>query len=408
MNNEFKKVKNNSETRYVLETASAGSTSAGSVASVTGSVGKVQKRDNILAQEAGKEKEAPKPRNFVAKNAKMGGAGAHKDKKKAQKQGTAKHKKPYAESIDALKNKLNTLKEAFGRRDAYQRDQDNAEYGMNKHQSRAYRADGGGNDERHDLDPTDWYFVKDGKMFAVSVYPNQEQEARARGYSRTRDEAKAKASEQGVVEGSGYDGSEPLDLSTNPSVNDVFKRALYIYDYEGYGNDGDYSEDDAIDQYVARKFGQDVLDQLTNARNQKYFGRDGGNKGGHIRSSNLGTSGAPGDKFRTTKAGKMHGQDAKMMKAKVADRLGRHPEPNLPEGDVYMESLAESLQQVLSEKAVSKKQQKFMGMVHAAQKGEKPASKEVAKVAKDMGKKDAKDFASTKHKGLPEKKKSKK
>jgi hypothetical protein len=62
--------------------------------------------------------------------------------------------------------------------------------------------------------------------------------------------------------------------------------------------------------------------------------------------------------------------------------------------------------QELDEKAVSKKQQKFMGMVHAAQKGEKPASKEVAKTAKSMGKKDAEDFASTKHKGLPEKKKS--
>ena len=59
---------------------------------------------------------------------------------------------------------------------------------------------------------------------------------------------------------------------------------------------------------------------------------------------------------------------------------------------------------VIAEKAVSKAQQKFMGMVHAAQKGEKAASPEVAKVAKDMGKKDAKDFASTKHKGLPEKK----
>jgi hypothetical protein len=62
----------------------------------------------------------------------------------------------------------------------------------------------------------------------------------------------------------------------------------------------------------------------------------------------------------------------------------------------------------IAEKAVSKKQQKFMGMVHAAQKGERPASKEVAKVAKGMGKKDAKDFAATKHKGLPEKVKAKK
>ena len=57
----------------------------------------------------------------------------------------------------------------------------------------------------------------------------------------------------------------------------------------------------------------------------------------------------------------------------------------------------------LDEKAVSKKQQKFMGMVHATQKGEKAPSKEVAKVAKSMGKKDAEDFASTKHKGLPDK-----
>jgi hypothetical protein len=64
--------------------------------------------------------------------------------------------------------------------------------------------------------------------------------------------------------------------------------------------------------------------------------------------------------------------------------------------------------QAIQEKAVSKKQQRFMGMVHAAQKGEKPASKEVGKVAKGMKKKDAKDFASTKHKGLPEKVKSKK
>lgn len=36
--------------------------------------------------------EPSKPRNFVAKNAKMGGAGTHKDKKKAQKQGDVKHR----------------------------------------------------------------------------------------------------------------------------------------------------------------------------------------------------------------------------------------------------------------------------------------------------------------------------
>ena len=36
---------------------------------------------------------ATKPRNFVAKNQKTAGAGAHKDKKRAEKQGDVKHKK---------------------------------------------------------------------------------------------------------------------------------------------------------------------------------------------------------------------------------------------------------------------------------------------------------------------------
>ena len=57
-----------------------------------------------------------------------------------------------------------------------------------------------GDDERHDLDPTEWYIVKDGKMYKTSVYPNQVQLAIAQGYSRSREEAKAKADRQGVAE----------------------------------------------------------------------------------------------------------------------------------------------------------------------------------------------------------------
>ena len=57
--------------------------------------------------------------------------------------------------------------------------------------------------------------------------------------------------------------------------------------------------------------------------------------------------------------------------------------------------------------AVSKKQQRFFGMVRAAQKGEGATSPEVAKVADEISNKDAKKFAKTKHKGLPEKKKMK-
>ena len=60
--------------------------------------------------------------------------------------------------------------------------------------------------------------------------------------------------------------------------------------------------------------------------------------------------------------------------------------------------------ETIEEKALSRAQQRFMGMVYAAKKGETPASPEVAKAASGMSKKAARDFAKTKHEGLPEKK----
>ena len=59
----------------------------------------------------------------------------------------------------------------------------------------------------------------------------------------------------------------------------------------------------------------------------------------------------------------------------------------------------------IDEKALSKAQQRFMGMVYATKSGEmKAPSPEVASAAAGMTTKQAKDFAKTKHKGLPEKK----
>jgi hypothetical protein len=59
-----------------------------------------------------------KPRNFVAKNAKMGGAGQHKDKKKSEKQGDVKHKKEQVPMESALSelstDKLAQYKKAAG------------------------------------------------------------------------------------------------------------------------------------------------------------------------------------------------------------------------------------------------------------------------------------------------------
>ncbi len=62
--------------------------------------------------------------------------------------------------------------------------------------------------------------------------------------------------------------------------------------------------------------------------------------------------------------------------------------------------------ELIAEKAMSKAQQRFMGMVYARKKGEMKkgeASPEVEAAAKGMTKKEAKKFAKTKHKGLPEK-----
>ena len=101
----------------------------------------------------------------------------------------------------------------------------------------------------------------------------------------------------------------------------------------------------------------------------------------------------------TAIAGTKIGQEAiKKVKGMVSDRNKRYNDAmNRSKG------VSEEVEQV-NEKAVSRKQQRFMGMVRAAQKGEGAASPEVAKVAASMNKKDVKDFASTKHTKLPEKK----
>lgn len=138
----------------------------------------------------------------------------------------------------------------------------------------------------------------------------------------------------------------------------------------------------------------------------------------------IGAKGPSGKSKLMTKEGSDHGQAQQIYDdladiraiAKQAQRGGDFPQgfASRLESVLYAAMTliknqqpndAQVREEELDEKAVSKKQQRFMGMVHATQKGEKAPSKEVAKVAKSMGKKDAEDFAATKHKGLPEKKK---
>lgn len=66
------------------------------------------------------------------------------------------------------------------------------------------------------------------------------------------------------------------------------------------------------------------------------------------------------------------------------------------------------MKDLINEKAVSKSQQRLMGWVHAVQKYGVPASEKIKEIAGTIKPKDAEDFARTKHKGLPAKKKKKK
>ena len=70
----------------------------------------------------------------------------------------------------------------------------------------------------------------------------------------------------------------------------------------------------------------------------------------------------------------------------------------------YEEELGE---EEVTEKSVSKQQQKIMGLALSVKRGDTPkskVSKKVQDMAKKMSEKDLEDFASTKHKGLPKKK----
>ena len=93
-------------------------------------------------------------------------------------------------------------------------------------------------------------------------------------------------------------------------------------------------------------------------------------------------------------------------KAKPAPKAKAKPAPKRKRSklDDLIGSIQNEQMQI-DEKALSKAQQRFMGMVYATKSGEmKAPSSEVASAAAGMTTKQAKDFAKTKHKGLPEKK----
>jgi len=106
----------------------------------------------------------------------------------------------------------------------------------------------------------------------------------------------------------------------------------------------------------------------------------------------------------TQKARKITGSNVDNSKiVKVFPEDGSDIQPNVAKPrNVYAHTEVEG--ELIAEKAMSKAQQRFMGMVYARKKGEMKkgeASPEVEAAAKGMTKKEAKKFAKTKHKGLP-------
>ncbi len=98
------------------------------------------------------------------------------------------------------------------------------------------------------------------------------------------------------------------------------------------------------------------------------------------------------DFIEEKKTSKKGGKFYNVMRGKNTDRVKLFPEV----GKAYNEEF-------FPEASVSTSQQKFMAMVHQYKTGEmKNASPEVKKAAKEMSDTEAKKFASTKHKGLPQ------
>jgi len=263
---------------------------------------------------------------------------------------------------------LNDLYEMRDPRDAYQRDVDNSTSGFGKN-SYAYQMDGGANDENHALDqqPT-WYIRLNGKLIRDKQgNPYKFRDKAAANKAALTMQAKLfnqgkefmlttnpNDKPQGVEEGyydlnSDLPGMEPIDFSSNPSFKELITRYTQLV-YQGHTSETSPEEDqehDAIEQYVAKRFGEKGSAHLQKAAEVSYWGRDDGKGSGHIRSSNLGWPSMPGGNFRTTKAGKMHKQDVGSKKDIIGSRLGRHPEPTLPEGTEFGANYAEQLAQKL-------------------------------------------------------------
>ena len=174
------------------------------------------------------------------------------------------------------------------------------------------------------------------------------------------------------------DMAEGLD----PAQKQKLKSLIYAYRdaTDPFGSEYDLDPSVVIDR-IRQEFGDKIADTISQGPSMHYP------RPGHVSGvyDPLANKSSP----RVTKLGKINRQDAETMKRNIKQQQG----------------MTESK---LTEKATSKSQQQAAGAALAAKRGDAPKSK-LTGASKEMAKMPAKElekFAKTKHKGLPEKKKT--
>jgi hypothetical protein len=111
-----------------------------------------------------------------------------------------------------------------------------------------------GREERHDLDPSDWYKKVGTKMYTASIYPRQVAQAQREGWHPTKEQARANASPEGVAEGSDeptrFDVEIVRDVHGDP-IGEIYLDHLgwaYHHYKKDYGESGFDSEEDAFEE----------------------------------------------------------------------------------------------------------------------------------------------------------------
>jgi hypothetical protein len=117
--------------------------------------------------------------------------------------------------------------------------------------------------------------------------------------------------------------SEDFDTTKRQRLDDLISQYRDATDPIGY--DDDALDPDEVIAQIRQEFGDKIANDLEQGPSS-HFPRDNHRHG----YDPLSHASSP----RVTKSGKMHSQDVKMMKNKVSDRLGRHTEPVLPEGQL--------------------------------------------------------------------------